>query len=80
MFRLARLVGWWAIGGPGGAVCSLGSASAGCADGGRGILNQAPEENIRRDVNIDTNKYLTQIEIQILKISNTITNTEHKYK
>ena len=46
----------------------------------RGILNQAPEENIRRDVDIDTNKYSTQIQIQILKISNTITNTEHKYK
>ena len=28
-----------------------------------GILNQAPEENIRRDVNIDTKKYLTQIQI-----------------
>ena len=30
-----------------------------------GILNQAPEENIRRDVNIDTNKYLTQIQKEI---------------
>ena len=30
-----------------------------------GILNQAPEENIRRDADIDPNKYFTQIRIPI---------------
>ena len=46
MFPLAGLVGWWAIGGPVGAVCSLGSASAGCADGGRGEYLTKPQRKI----------------------------------